>query len=437
MPEEFYEQLGPKTPKIMEHYSKRLLKEEDINLEESKYEDLFEKYEEEFSKAVDELLRLWNSKEHREVLGHDNIHISYDLLEFLYSADNVKLTKNKKYLILFGSLLHDLGRYPELLLKERSGAMDFEKSNEIQLHAALSGYLGAILARKFKSENENDPDIIEASKSFNRRVIGAALFHGGKNEKRDPIVHHIQSNDRLAGILGSREFVRNVVTDGVQRGALVYPNEKLSYDRTFPLFNNLPPENYKDAEDPKKSWTNIVHYLEMPMRNMYPLSSESGMERAKNMKRESGIILTFLSGGKDTKLYNEIFAPEINPDQDFSFPKNKLPDDVWEKINQGTNEEELKKMQEYEKLDIIDLVNLMLDQQASDIPPAEREKVHQLLANVPENHKEHIRSAIEYVVARRELNKVIERKFIDERAMSSDPLIAKIAEKLKESKLFS
>ncbi len=433
---EIYEKLEPETPEVMEKFSEELFKKEDIVLEESKFQKLFEKYGENFKEALDEILSLWDTPEHRQTLGHDRIHISYDLFEYLNLIKGADLKESEKNMVLFGSLLHDLGRYPELLFKERSGAMDFSKTKRIQFHAALSGYIGASFAKKFKAEDENDPDIVQASKTFNRRVIGAVLLHGGKNEERDPVAHHVQSIDRLAGILGTREFVRNIVTDGVQRGAAVYPDERLSFDKTFPLFNNLPVKEFRDKDNPKESWTNIVHYLEMPMRNMYPLSTELGMNRAKIMKRESGIILTLLSGGKDSELYKQIFAPELTEGQNYSFPKTKLPEDVWDQIRQGLNAEEKSAMNQYQGLDTAALTDKMLDQQVPDIPQADRLKVHNLLADIPEKHHQDVCEAVKYVVARRELNKSSERTFLLETRESEDPLIKDIAERLLKSGLF-
>ena len=423
---EIYNEIPEDAPEVMERFSKELLVKEDQEIPENVFEQLLEKHNLEFQRALEELLSLWETKEHRKTLGHDQVHISYDLLEFLYLSEQGGLKNSEKYMVLFGSLLHDLGRYPELLLKERSGAMDFKKGKQIQFHAALSGYLGSMFAKKHKAK-EDDSQIIEASKAFNRRVIGATLFHGGKNEERDPVAHHVQSIDRLAGILGSREFVRNVVTDGAQRGAAVYPDERLSYDEAFPLFNNLPVEEFSEASEPQNSWTNIVHYLEMPLRNMFPLSTEYGMERSKAMKRESGIILTFLAGGKDTSLYAQIFAPELNPIGEYKFPKNRIPQDIWQEIEKGINEEETAEMKKYEGKKFQELVKIMLFQQAPDAASAEIGKVCQLFEEVPDHHQEDARRAVQYVVARRSLNKKIERQLLQEKKQSSDPLVRNIA----------
>ncbi|MFA4941249.1 MAG: hypothetical protein WC582_01450 [Patescibacteria group bacterium] len=432
---EVYEKLKSETPEAMEKFSGQLFKKEDISLEEFKFEKLFDKYGESFRAALEEILNLWDSKENRKTLGHDKTHISYDLFEYLDLSEELK--NSEKYMVLFGSLLHDFGRYPELLLKERSGAMDFDKAKQIQLHAALSGYLAALFARRFKVEGEDDPDIIQASEAFNRRVIGSVLLHGGKNEERDPVAHHIQSIDRLAGILGTREFVRNIINDGVQRGAPVYPDERLSYDETFPLFNNLPAKEFGSADDPQKSWTNILHYLEMPMRNMFPLSTERGMKRSKEMKRESGIILTLLSGGKNSELFRQIFAPELNERKAYKFPKTRLPEDIWEQINKGLSEEEISAMEQYDNLDINALVDKMLEQQAPDISSDDKTKVRNLLLDVSPEHIKDVFEAVKYTVARRDLNKKEEREFLLKKKESEDPLVSEIANKLLSSELFN
>ena len=434
---EIYNQLTPKTPEVIERFSEKLFRKEDIELEESKFEKFFEAHEKELKESLQELLDLWDTKEHRETIGHDNVHITYDLFEWVQLSQGADLPMSQKYMTLYGSLLHDLGRYPELLFTERSGAIDFTKGKQIQLHAALSAKIGAMLARKYKRV-ENDPENKEASLAFTRRIIGAVAFHGGANETRDPVAHHVQSLDRLAGILGSREFVRNVVTDGVSRGARVYPDERLSYDKMLPGFNNLPPEKYADAIDnPKESWTNIVHYLEMPMRNMFPLSTEFGMERAAAMRRESGIILTLLSGGESSPLYQQIFAPELNPKDSYDFPKTRLPKEIWDSIKNGLTEEEVLEMQKHKDSTMDELIDIMLDQQAPDITPESRDKTHELLANVPNNHKKDIQTTLLYIVSRRKLNVLIEKEFLENVAESEDPLVQLIVSRLLKHSLFN
>jgi hypothetical protein len=430
-----YKRIPLQASSYMSHLSYRLFNGSDMKIDESKYEKLFKKYEKEFYNAINELLDLWNTKEHKQTLWHDNIHITYDLLEFLYLIKNVDLKKSEQYLILFGSLLHDLWRYPELLLENRSWAMDFNKVKEIQLHAALSWYIWIMLARKFKS-SEDDSDIVQTSIAFNKRVIWAVLFHWWKNGNRDPIGHHVQSIDRLAWILWVREFVRNILTDWVQRWAQLYPDERLSYAEKFPLFNNLPVSNFTNSDTPEKSWTNIVHYLEMPMRNIYPLSSDFWTERAKKMRRESGLILTLLSWWEWTKLYDEIFAPELNLDKTYNFPKTRLQDDIWKSIKLWFSQEEIEKMKEYESLEFSDLVYIMLKQQSPNIQESEKQKVQKLLKQVPIQHKEDIKKAIIYVVSRYELNKHEEKKFLTEQSRSQDSLISTLSKRLLNSPLF-
>jgi len=434
---DIYEKLKPRTQEIMDKFSKTLFKEEDINLEEFKFAKLFNKYSNNLEEAINEINNLWQTKENIQTLGHDNIHIAYDLFEFLKLMESKKFKESEKYMVLLGSLLHDLGRYPELLFRDRSGAMDFNKPKKIQFHAALSGYIGSILAKIYKNKDEKDPDIIEASKSLNRRIISASLFHGGKNEERDPVVHHVQSIDRLSGILGTREFVRNIVSDGVLRGAPIYPDESLSYNINFPLFNNLPVEKFNHSENPEGSWTNIIHYIEMPMRNMYKLSTNLGENRAKSMKRESGIILTLLSGGENSKLYKEIFSPELNIDKIYNFPKTKLPLEIWDAIKNGINYEEADKMANFKNVNSDLLIDIMLEQQAPYISNISRKKVHKLFSDVPEYHLDDINKTLKYVVVRRFLNKEDEKKFLLFKKESNDRIMKLIAKILLENKLFN
>lgn len=435
-----YEQLGPESAKVMEGLLDKLFLPKYF-LEEEIYLKFLLRYQKELQAIVAELLALWDTKEHRETLGHDKIHISYDLFEFLQLAQSGALKESEKYLTLFGALLHDLGRYPELLFKDRSEGMDFSLPKQIQFHAALSGHIWLLVFEKHKSGWNMDEEDAEVCEAFFYRILGAVLYHGGKNEERDIVAHHVQSCDRLAGILGSREFVRNIVTDGVQRGAAVYPDERLSYDKIFPMFNNLPVEKFANSDTPEKSWTNIVHYLEMPLRNMFPLSTEFGMERAKAMKRESGIILTLLSGGAGTDLYNQIFAPELNPElnreKEYKFPKTPLSEDIWQSIKAGKNTDEQWATEEYFELPLPALIDITLNQQAPDIPETERKKVHDLLTDVPDNRNKDIRNTLQYVVSCREINKRIERSFLLLSKLNcSDTLTESIVNSLLKSKLW-
>lgn len=430
-----YQKINPETLGTVERFKKNLLKAEDREVSDDDYQKLFEKYEPLFMEALEKIINLWKSPEHQQTLGHDTIHISYDILEYLHLTDGSSLNKSEKYLVLFGSLLHDLGRYPELLMADRSEAMDFNKPRQTQVHAMLSSYIGLHLAKDLRIDNEDDPDIKKASLAFNRRVIGAALYHGGKNVTEDPVIHHVQSIDRLADILGSREFVRNITTDGVQRGAAIYPDERLDYSKSMPAFSNLPRENFSNSPDPKNSWTNVFHYIEMPLRNMFPLSSQIGTERSKKMKREAGIILTLMSGGPGSTLYKQTFAPELDSDAQATFPKTALPLEIWQAINKGLNEEEKQEMTGYNPSQA-DLVDAMLDQQAPLIVEQDRKKVHDLIASVPADRQVDIYNTIKYVVIRHKLNKEIEQEFLSSKKDSSDPLISYLAKDLLTSPLF-
>jgi hypothetical protein len=441
--EKIYSQLGPESVKIVEGMIDKLFNSEHIALGEEMHQKFFSKYPEMLQQMINELLALWNTKEHMETLGHDKVHISYDLFEFLQLAQSGALKESEKVLTLFGVLLHDLGRYPELLFEERSEGMNFDLPKQIQFHAALSGHMWMLIFdkhhKKWELFKETDPDITQAAEAFFYRIMGAVLYHGGRNEERDIVAHHVQSCDRLAGILGTREFVRNVVTDGVQRGAVVYPDDRLSYDKTFPLFNNLPVEEFQNSEVPEKSWTNIVHYLEMPLRNMFPLSTEFGMKRSEAMKRESGIILTLLSGGVrgavvQTVLYNPIFATELNREEKYKFPKTPIPEEIWQSIKLGIYADDPFILNDYAKFSLSTLIDLMLDQQAPDISKDEKSKVHDLL-NVQEHEKD-VRYTLQYIVARRELNRKAERRFLEVVSRSNDLLIKSIANELMKSQLW-
>lgn len=439
---EIYDRLGDQTPQFIQGFLGQCFNPAHIRLAEAKFLKLFEKYQKQFQKMFNELLALWNTSEHGETLGHDKVHITFELYEFLQLIKNVKLKQSEIYMVMFGVLLHDLGRYPELLFKERSEGMDFSLLRQIQFHAALSGHIWLLVSEKHESAMMADcaPDMVLAWEAFKYRVLGAVLYHGGRNEVRDIVAHHVQSCDRLAGILGVREFVRNIICDGVQRGAAVYPNLKFDYSRTFPMFNNLPVKKFADAEAPGKSWTNILHYIEMPMRNLFQLSTEFGMERAKAMRVESGIILTLMSGGPDSDLCRQVFAPELNSAGEFKFPKTRLPQDIWEAIRTGMTFDEKGLVESRRNLSLGQLIDKMLDQQAPDISEIERGRVQELLDGVAPTQQGFIKETLQYVVSCREINELEERDLLaslrEDKSFQEDPLLSVLVEKLWQSRLF-
>lgn len=437
---ELYERLNRHTPVVMERFARDVLfKKEDI-LPEERYEALFSARLPVFEEAVETLLSVWDAPEHRQTLGHDRTHIAFDLFEYLQLVTHVNLPRSEQVMVLFGSLLHDLGRYPEMLFQERSEGMDFKLSKQIQLHAAFSGYIGALLARNFTQFKSGTEEEVETARSFVRRVIGAVLLHGGKNIEQDAAIgHQVQTVDRLAGVLGVREFARNVICDGAQRGAPFYPDDKLDFSYDFPRFNNLPADKFKDAATPGVSWTNIFHYLEMPMRNLFPLASEFATKRARKMGRQSGIILTFLSGGSDTSLYRQTFAPELSRDRErFKFPKTPLPREIWEKIYRGPTQIEIAEMAKLQADSTDVLIDKMLAQQAPDITVKDREKVHMLCEAAPAAHKGDVHSALQYVVARRRLDKREEGEFLVQTLKeSADPLVGILTRALLAHPLWS
>jgi hypothetical protein len=63
-----YKRIPLQASSYMSHLSYRLFNGSDMKIDESKYEKLFKKYEKEFYNAINELLDLWNTKEHKQTL---------------------------------------------------------------------------------------------------------------------------------------------------------------------------------------------------------------------------------------------------------------------------------------------------------------------------------------------------------------------------------
>jgi hypothetical protein len=174
----------------------------------------------------------------------------------------------------------------------------------------------------------------------------------------------------------------------------------------------------------------------MPMRNIFPLSTQEAEQRAEKMKRESGIILTKLTGGQGSPLYQQVFSPELHPGTEFTFPKKRLPEKVWDEIRAGVTDEEKTEIEKLGGLNTVELINIMLAQQAPDITDNDKDKVMRLFACAPAHHQADVHQTIEYVIGRRNLNKQEERKFLQQVQSSPEPLFNRLATRLLDKKIF-
>lgn len=386
------------------------------------------------------LLGLWEAPEYKTLLGHDRIHIGFDMFETLHWAVHSNENPATILLVVLGGLAHDLGRYSEERLTERSLGMDFHQGEQIQFHAALSAKIVFDLWELFFPQIElPSTNVMTAGQAFLLRLMNAIMWHGGPNYEKDPVCHHIQSADRLAGVLGSRQFPRSAICDCVARGAAVYPDRRLDYSRKFPFFNNLPIADFSNASKPEDSWTNLLHYLTMPMRNLYALSHPRFTKLANAMRIESGIILRFLCGGPKGPLFKQIFAPELNPkDGTYAFPQTRLPGHIWEMIQQGPEATVLSEMAQRAEWKLEQLVDEMIQQQAFDCGPEEIAAIHRLFAiQVEAEDKPRVAQALRYCNSQRLLNARQERQFLLETETGTDPVLGAIRSRLLESPLFN
>ncbi len=250
-----------------------------------------------------------------QAIGHDRIHLAYDIYEVLGLLKNDKtLSQYERAIVLLGGITHDLGRYAEEKL--------FGKPMATTVHAALGlefiSHLRDSLADDMHDWSDEERVLSDA---LWRRVEGCIAAHFGGNATDDQLRHWVQSGDRLAGILGIRCFARNLACDMLLRGCRFWPDPKLSGAWEMAPFNNLPPEGFEGAASMKASWTNVIHYIEAPMRTCYPLVNANAEARADELKAQAARLLFFLgSGSRSGRKYPQglqptlildIFAPEL------------------------------------------------------------------------------------------------------------------------------
>lgn len=246
-----------------------------------------------------------------QAIGHDRIHLAYDLFEGVRALAEDRFSPCEELIALLGIIGHDIGRYAEEKV--------FGKPMATQVHAWFSAHImDSALEEAISPATEEDEKIWKAVRN---RVLGCIIAHFGANDVSDPLRHFVQSADRLAGIFGIRDFARNLACDMHLRGARFWPNLRLDSAWGMSPFNNLPVEAFTAGETIQTSWTNVVHYVEAPMRTSYPLATERMRARADTMKIQAARLLMLLGGGipRDPsaimncpmELAMEIFAPEL------------------------------------------------------------------------------------------------------------------------------
>ena len=388
------------------------------------------KYSPEIKHIIDILWDLWNREDYKQdTLGHDIIHISYDILEFLYAFHS--LDAKDRLISCLWWICHDLWRLDEIIWQWRTQWIDFKNLKWVQIHALYSALqvlqIWKTNLKSMVSKNSYDNETI---KQILKKISYTALYHSGWNSD-DANTHNVQTFDRLAWILWSREFVRNIVCDLAQRGARIFPDTRLDFSKELPGFNNLPPQNFASWESVKSSWTNVFHYIEMPMRNLFSLSNDISTSRANAMRRESGIILTLLAWWKNTDFFKQTFAPELdryesgNISSMFIFPKTLLPKEIWDSISYWVNQEEKQIMDRYSSKDIKELIDICFFQQAPFISEKDSKKIKDLIeSELSIGTTKNFKEALLYVIAAQEIRRKEEIEFLQ--SFSSNPEIPDI-----------
>ncbi len=257
--------------------------------------------------------------------GHDIHHFMQDVIGAMKITDSENIHDYRE-LVLITSLLHDIGRSPEALIR-RNKKLGNELGEEVRKnHAAISFYFARHLFKFFPIQP-----------AIKNRMLHAILNHTGspsgvsdENFSLDDISNLTVSADR-SDLTGADLILRVISHEGGELGYLLSAlSAKLNSTRVHSFGEN----------DGK---TSIFEIIEFCIRNLRPIYGETGERMAHDGKVIAG---TFLYLGVPEKVRKVIFAPEIARDQGRKLavmPSKKiLPENIWQEILRESKKSENK-----------------------------------------------------------------------------------------------
>lgn len=258
------------------------------------------------------------SEVHFGVPGHDMENVIHTTTEILRMIDmaGFDLGDYTKWELLMCGLNENLGRLIE---------------GDDYTHQTT----GFLLARDVLKKLEQTPNMAaEEEKLIAKRVMGSIYDHGGKNSG-DPATDLVRQSNRLQQV--QPRFLRR---------SIEYDVAQVDQDILSPIDperrTKLP---HLTAENPDKTLTSM-DWGEFFVRNLFPFMSEDNENNAdifkkimsKNqevadMRRANSVtMLVILAGGKDSELFQQVFAPELGlvKNEDLHWTKRRIPEEIFQ-----------------------------------------------------------------------------------------------------------
>lgn len=397
----------------------------------------FEMFQSELVDMFVHFLTLSQHESRNKALWHDSTHAAYDgyeILEYTWWIENGV----ERLATYFGSLAHDLGRPDEIEFKW------WQVNDEHHALYALM-YLSQELKNhttKFYAKNPDiDPtikkELEKIARAFFRRVANAVIVHSGFNDTRDPVFHHVQSLDRLAGIMGQRFFVRILLADGIHHNKPLYSSQDGDYTEKIPA-----------AWDVSKPYS-IFHKTEQYMRGTFHKPVSLSLDTADGLiderTRQSMAILYFMAWWKNnTSLYQQTFFPElhtIDPQEwDNKAKKWVLPDKYKDLLSEGKllTDAEKKALANLWDYSVADYCRIMLQQQSMFLEEKDIQHfIDYITSNTADSadQEEYIKDTLRYIIVRRELDRIEEKQRIESNLETKDPFKSILAQNLSKHPL--
>lgn len=392
----------------------------------------FELLQDEMLAIFSHLLALSQHESRNKAIGHDSTHAAYDGYEILEYTTPIQ-DPVERVATYFWSLAHDLGRSDEVEFKGWQVNDEHHALYALMyLFQELRNHSKAFCARHPQLDTPEKEMIEKVSKALFKRVINAVLVHSWFNDTRDPVFHHVQSLDRLAGIMGQRFFVRILLADGIHLHKPLYSTSRGDYSE------HIPP-----VQDVKSNYS-IFHKMEQYMRGTFhkPVSlSLPGSEDIINERTRQSIAILYLMSWwkKRSSLHYQTFFPELNnasPEERNG--KNKkwvLPEHFKNLIkdNKIFTDQEKQALEDLPTFGLEKCCRIMLQQQSMFLQENDIQNFIQYIQNniaKDTTHQEDIIDTFRYVIIRRELDRGEEKSRIEVNIHTTDPYKAMLAQNL-------
>lgn len=418
----------------------------DQNIQEAIHITSSEKAKECFAFLQDDMLAIFSHlltlsqhESRNKALGHDSTHAAYDGYEMLEYTPSIQ-DPIERIATYFGSLAHDLGRPDEVEFKWWQVNDEHHALYALMyIFQELRNHSRSFCARNTQLSSTEKEEIETISKAFFKRVINAVIVHSWFNDTRDPVFHHVQSLDRLAGIMWQRFFVRILLADGIHLHKPLYSPTRWNYAEKIPAA--------LDVKTPYSIFHKTEQFMRWTFHKPVSLSLDTADSIIDERTRQSMAILYLMSWWKDhSSLYQQTFFPESqdssSDERNHKDKKWVLPDKFKKLIHEHhilTDEEKgaLEKIWTYS---IEDYCRIMLKQQSMFL---QEKEIQHFIDYIQENiskdahYKSYMTDTLRYVIVRRELDRVEEKARIEANLETTDPFKSLLAKNLSHHPLWT